>query len=1067
MKRLFFILFVVISASSYGQKIYPDSSFYWRRLGIVFSDSANRNFEAPTVKFEGNPQLYTGLTNVWKIWFTYIDGSGVPNIGYAESPDGIGNWHRINGLISNHRSSSVFEKGSTYYCYAASTINGTQIDQYTSSNGVSWTLANSAVISKGTGGQWNSGGVYNSWVDTIGTTWFMLLDGQNTSTYGFSDGLYTSTDGVGAVWTPYSGNPVLPFLTSPFWKRVGNTIWAWGGTQKVNAILPTDIVRFNSGLTMQTWTQNPLFTVFHRETAAEGVNSNVGQVQDMCDVQVVVSAGDTLVYRYCLAVVNGNNSGGAKIELSIYNGSWYQLINGNENAPRNFVFDNNGSNIYTSIPIGFGTPATSMIGSIDVEPIYGQDSANATIATGNLVANLGNGQLVISNNAQFSSRIGYNAVNAANVSYAQVFTTSGVTNYFAAAGQDLTLINMGSWTYNGTNAIYNFGTVAAPPRIFMDGAVDDGSGMGAQFSTGLSVTNIKMTSQLNGLFYNDHNGTVVNSSFVVSSTKNFGSGTYTGTDNVFLNTQNTAATTATQDVVIGFGAGTGCTTCSFNTLIGEGVGPALTTGGSNALVGRDALIGATTQGNFSGVGAEILRSVGTGSGWGEALGYAAGWQDVWQSTFANADSFTLIGHLSQAQCNGCGIFGGVNTNAERWGFGTYAPRSWLDLEQGMGVKGYSAIRFKLNTVQTTALAGNGATMTYTFAAQPYPPYRPTQLVDVSGGAPSGYNVTGASVVACTTTTLTIAGTATGSQTSAATILADGVPAVGDSSAFGVRKDTLFFRDMDGNSYKLNFPSGTTPTLQQVLTAGSTLTGANTVIQGNNALTISGGQFVLGNISNTRTWDPNTALLGSIFSIQSGTLNDATTAASGTVANAYVSGITSPTLSATNTGVVYTNAFSLWVNAAPVAGTNVTITNAYAFGVTGNSLFQGNISASSVNLTGSADLTGQTAAVTVTSYAVPGSTTFNTFRVGGYITVTAVSLDVIQLQVTWTDETSTSRTQSFFVQGATTGVSVTGANGYSPIDIRVKKGTTITVATALTTGTGSITYDAGANITQLY
>lgn len=115
-----------------------------------------------------------------------------------------------------------------------------------------------------------------------------------------------------------------------------------------------------------------------------------------------------------------------------------------------------------------------------------------------------------------------------------------------------------------------------------------------------------------------------------------------------------------------------------------------------------------------------------------------------------------------------------------------------------------------------------------------------------------------------------------------------------------------------------------------------------------------------------------------------------------------------------------------------------------------------------------DLTAQSAAVaTVTSYAVPGSGGFNTFRVGGYLTVTAVSVDVIQLQVTYTDETSTSRTQSFFVQGATTGISVTGANGYSPLDVRVKQGTTITVSTVLTTGAGTITYDVGASIAQLY
>jgi GDSL-like lipase/acylhydrolase family protein len=115
-----------------------------------------------------------------------------------------------------------------------------------------------------------------------------------------------------------------------------------------------------------------------------------------------------------------------------------------------------------------------------------------------------------------------------------------------------------------------------------------------------------------------------------------------------------------------------------------------------------------------------------------------------------------------------------------------------------------------------------------------------------------------------------------------------------------------------------------------------------------------------------------------------------------------------------------------------------------------------------------DLTAQTTAVsTVTSYAVPGSGSFNTFSVGGYITITALSLDVIQLQVGWTDETSTSRTQSFFVQGATTGIGATGAYAYSPVTIRAKQGTTITVATILTTGSGSITYDVGGNITRLY
>lgn len=238
----------------------------------------------------------------------------------------------------------------------------------------------------------------------------------------------------------------------------------------------------------------------------------------------------------------------------------------------------------------------------------------------------------------------------------------------------------------------------------------------------------------------------------------------------------------------------------------------------------------------------------------------------------------------------------------------------------------------------------------------------------------------------------------------------------------------------------------------------------------NTLTMSGGPLAY---TGGYSWGPGSGLLSSTVSIRPGVMTDVTSAASSTLTNVYVVGEAGPTLGATNTSVTYTNAYSFFIN-GPTAGTNVTITNPYALGVTGNSLLQGavaitgSLTAGTVNIYGKNDLTAQTGAVgTVTSYSVSGSGSFNTFRVGGYITVTAVSLDVIQLQVTWTDETNTSRTQSFFVQGATTGISATGANAYSPMDIRVKQGTTITVATVLTTGTGSITYDVGATITQLY
>lgn len=122
----------------------------------------------------------------------------------------------------------------------------------------------------------------------------------------------------------------------------------------------------------------------------------------------------------------------------------------------------------------------------------------------------------------------------------------------------------------------------------------------------------------------------------------------------------------------------------------------------------------------------------------------------------------------------------------------------------------------------------------------------------------------------------------------------------------------------------------------------------------------------------------------------------------------------------------------------------------------------------VKVFGATDATGQTTAGTVSAYSVPGSGSFNTFLVSAYLTITAISLDVIQMSVTYTDETSTSRTATFFTMGSTSaGLSAIGASAYSPITIRVKQGTSISVSTTLTTGTGSITYDAGASMLKLY
>lgn len=107
---------------------------------------------------------------------------------------------------------------------------------------------------------------------------------------------------------------------------------------------------------------------------------------------------------------------------------------------------------------------------------------------------------------------------------------------------------------------------------------------------------------------------------------------------------------------------------------------------------------------------------------------------------------------------------------------------------------------------------------------------------------------------------------------------------------------------------------------------------------------------------------------------------------------------------------------------------------------------------------SADLVAQTAAGNVTTFTVGASTA--TFSIASYINVTAVAVDVIQGQITYTDENNTAQTVSL------ASLSAIGNSTYSPIIIRAKNATVITVKTNLTTGAGSITFDTGARIIQL-
>lgn len=117
---------------------------------------------------------------------------------------------------------------------------------------------------------------------------------------------------------------------------------------------------------------------------------------------------------------------------------------------------------------------------------------------------------------------------------------------------------------------------------------------------------------------------------------------------------------------------------------------------------------------------------------------------------------------------------------------------------------------------------------------------------------------------------------------------------------------------------------------------------------------------------------------------------------------------------------------------------------------------------------SGDLLAQTGAVSsIATLTSPNDGVKHTYSLGAYLNITAVTLDVVQEQVTYTDENGTSQTENFFPSGLTSGgVGTVGNFPMQTMNVRVNPNTAITIKSILTTGTGSIAYDVGGTIQLL-
>lgn len=156
------------------------------------------------------------------------------------------------------------------------------------------------------------------------------------------------------------------------------------------------------------------------------------------------------------------------------------------------------------------------------------------------------------------------------------------------------------------------------------------------------------------------------------------------------------------------------------------------------------------------------------------------------------------------------------------------------------------------------------------------------------------------------------------------------------------------------------------------------------------------------------------------------------------------------------------------------GTGTLTLSTFTITATGNATVSGtntgDQTAASLGLyvAATANLLAQTGGVaTVLAVTSPNDSANHQYVVGGYVNITAVTLDVVVLQVRYTDENSVTQTVSFYPMGLTSAnLAATGVYSFPNTLIRVAPNTSITLKATLTTGTGSITYDVGGLIQRI-
>jgi hypothetical protein len=258
--------------------------------------------QEPNILYDTDPQILTGETNVFKIWYTHGLTASL-TIGYAEATNPAHPVkHPSNPILTGYtRCGNVSRVGGYRYLSAVNAV--LTLCFMRSADGVTgWTTLGQ--IPKGGASDWNSQQSNSCAYHETGDTWYMMWDGVDGVTGWYVVGGATSTDG-GVTWVQWA-NPVINFPTSgpdingsvsgPFFTKIGGKYYCWVQASPVGTYAPTDIVRFESTAPDSGWTQSFEPFSFERFRPANRSQTS-GVYSQVADVTMTEANGKTyMVY---------------------------------------------------------------------------------------------------------------------------------------------------------------------------------------------------------------------------------------------------------------------------------------------------------------------------------------------------------------------------------------------------------------------------------------------------------------------------------------------------------------------------------------------------------------------------------------------------------------------------------------------------------------------------------------------------------------------------------------------------------------------------------------------------